>query len=509
MARCYLREQMMANNKNTLARREALTVLGSVPLAALVPVLTTAVPDFATARRTNKEKAASESNAERQQVARLQLVPPSPVTDEIILDIRGAVENKSGVTREYSISLCRDEESRASRLLTKKTRVPVHGSVGIQYRCPMKGWAGRQRIRLVVSGRGGDLQAEREVEVVRSKYRSTETIGGAWVDILHWSNAEGRFYNAALQRLTCNDWHQQIRGMQGIGMDTAVVQAVFLNNKYYGKNSIATTGYHGLAFYPSTLFPGRVHIACHDPLEAILAEADRLRMGVFLGVGMYAWFDYSARSLEWHKKVAAELWHRYGHHRSLYGWYVSEEVDGGLGGFVPANQGEKGKERYRREIIDFFAGFQAYCRNLAPEKPVMLACNTFGMAKARDVWPRVLKHVDIICPFGFGRMPKGDMTSQQAAELWRTMCDETDTHLWMDMETFVFQGKALVPRPIKGIVDSLRRFKNFEKILCYEYSGIFNSPQSSVKPGGPKTVTLYRDYLRYLRSVKAGGRNEH
>jgi Domain of unknown function (DUF4434) len=498
----------MANNKDDLPRRDILRALGSVPLAAFVPVLTNAAPAIAMLPRGHKEDAASESTLGQQQVARLQLIPPSPITDEIILDVRGAVENKSDAARNYSISLYRDQESGISRLHTKNTRVPAHGSVGIQYRFPVRGWAGRHRIMLVASGPAGAVRAECEVEVVRSKYRSTETIGGAWVDIVHWSEAEGRYYNAALRKLTCADWSQQIRGMHGIGMDVAVIQSVFLNNKYYGKNTIATSGYRGLAFYPSALFPGRVHIDCHDPLEAILSEADRLRMGVFLGVGMYAWFDYSAHSLEWHKKVAAELWNRYGHHRSLYGWYVAEEVDGGLGDFVPSTQGEKGRDRYRREIIDFFAGFQKFCRKLAPEKPVMLACNTFGMGKSRGVWPHVLKHVDIICPFGFGRMPEGDLPAQQAAQLWRTMCDETGTHLWMDMETFVFQGKALVPRPIQGIVESLHGLRNFEKILCYEYSGIFNSPQSKVKPGGLQTVTLYRDYLRYLRSLEVGGRKD-
>lgn len=499
----------MAKSKNDLRRRDALRVLGSVPLAAFVPVLANAATDIATLRRTNKEKTSPGSKTAPRQVARLQMIPPSPVTDEIILDVRGAVENKSGMARDFSISLYRDKESGLSRLHSMMERVPAHGSAGIECRCPTNGWTGRHRLILVASGSEGTARAEREVEVLRSKYRSTETIGGAWVDIVHWSDSEGRYYNAALRKLACDDWRQQIRGMHGIGMDIAVVQEVFLNNEYYGKNTIPTTGYHGLAFYPSALFPARARIACHDPMEAILSEADRLRTNVFLGVGMYAWFDYSEHSLEWHKKVAAELWNRYGHHPSLYGWYVSEEVDGALGDAVPSRQGEKGRERYRREIIDFFAGFQQFCRTMAPEKPVMLACNTFGMAKSHDVWPHVLKHVDIICPFGFGRMPKGDLPAEEAAQLWRTLCDETSTHLWMDMETFVFQGKALVPRPIQGIVESLQRFKNFEKTLCYEYSGIFNSPQSKVKPGGPGTVSLYRDYLRYLRSVKSGGRNEH
>ena len=60
-------------------------------------------------------------------------------------------------------------------------------------------------------------------------------------------------------------------------------------------------------------------------------ECDRLGMHVLPGVGTYAFFDFTPASLEWHKQVAAELWERYGHHPSFYGWYISDEKDGGLG----------------------------------------------------------------------------------------------------------------------------------------------------------------------------------
>ncbi len=39
---------------------------------------------------------------------------------------------------------------------------------------------------------------------------------------------------------------------------------------------------------------------------------------------------------------------------------------------------------------------------------------------------------------------------------------------------------------------------NFEKILCNQYFGIFNSPESRRKPGGPGAARLYRDYQRRL-----------
>lgn len=440
---------------------------------------------------------ASAQAVAQQPVARLELIPPSPVTNRVILDIRGALENNADSDRQYAISLYLDRVSPDTLLDAENARVAAHGNTGIYCRHSTEQWTGKHQIILVATSGSVRVHAERELEVIASPIRSTRTIDGAWVGIAHWSEEEGRYWNATIRKLTENDWREQMRGMHSIGMDTVVIQESFRNQEYYGRNSISTTGYKGLAYYPSDLFPGRAQVAAHDAIEAILSEADRLNMNIFLGVGMYAWFDFSAASLDWHKKVAAELWHRYGHHPSFYGWYVSEETYGSL---IP-DEGEQAKDRYRKEVITFFTEFQAFCRQLAPEKPIMLAPNAHGMMLSQDVWPLVLKHLDIVCPFAFHRMPAGDITGEQSAEIWQSMCDKAGAHLWMDMEAFLFQENALIPRPIGGLIQDLQRFPNFEKILCYQYPGIFNSPETKVQPGGPPTVALYRDYLRYLQSI--------
>lgn len=179
--------------------------------------------------------------------------------------------------------------------------------------------------------------------------------------------------------------------------------------------------------------------------------------------------------------------------------YVSEETYGSL---IP-DQGEEAKDRYRQEVITFFREFQTFCRRLAPEKPIMLAPHAHGMLKSQNVWPLVLAHLDIVCPFAFHRMPAGDITGEQSAQVWQAMCDKAHAHLWMDMEAFLFEGKALIPRPIAGLVQDLQCFPNFEKILCYQYSGIFNSPETRVQPGGPMTVTLFRGYAAYRKGSRS------
>ena len=123
--------------------------------------------------------------------------------------------------------------------------------------------------------------------------------------------------------MTDAQWHEMVRSMHNIGMDVIVIQEVFRNQEYVGQHKMNVDNYPGKAFYPSELYPDRVPIMAHDPLEAILSEADKLGMSVMMGVGMFAWFDFSAESLEWHKQVAKELWNKYGSHPSFYSFYIT------------------------------------------------------------------------------------------------------------------------------------------------------------------------------------------
>lgn len=418
----------------------------------------------------------------------LTVIPPSPVTSRIIMSLRGSAVNNSDSACDFELSFRAGTETVYSS--TVKSVQPGKAAAAY-FRLPTAKYVGKQKFSFFAKGGGQEYSASEDIEVIESDLRSPNILGGAWNGIYHWSEQEGRLWNSDIKKLTDEQWREQVRGMHEIGLDIIVIQETWRNQEYCGKHNIPETGYKGRAYYPSELYPGRMPISAEDPLEAVLSQADELGMKVFPGVGLYAWFDYTKDSLEWHKKVASELWKIYGHHKSFYGFYVSEESCGDLGG----------NEKEKKERISFFKEFHAHCRSLAPDKPVMLAPNCWYVKEALDAWPELLKYIDILCPFAFHRMNPDDISGEESAAILQKLCDDAGTHIWMDMELFLFdETEALYPRPIEGLLSDLKRFPNFEKILGYQYQGLLCAPEASARLGGADAVKLFEDYKRYLKS---------
>jgi hypothetical protein len=418
----------------------------------------------------------------------LTLIPPSPVTDQVALDIRAAVRNSSSAAGTFELSFYLDAEKSGRLLHRSSVEAPPGGVEGVRFQWPTTGQAGAHKIICVAKEGPKSLKTVCPVKIIITGSRSTERLGGAWVDIYHHDEAEGRPFNDELGKMTDQQWKELVRAMHDSDQNLLVISMMFQNFTHRGQHAIETEGYKGKAYYPSSLYPGRMPIASADPLEAILSEADKLGMHVMPGIGCYAFFDYSQSSLEWHKQVAQELWARYGHHPSFYGWYISEEKIGSLG-----DAGE------REEIVKFFQELTPALHQLTPDKPVMLAINCFGLSGAEDTYRKLLPNLDILCPFGFARMPAGDMTGEEASSLLQSLCDQAGCHLWMDLESFEFRnGVELYPRPINGLIGDLVQFPNFEKILHYQFPGMMSSPDMSRQPGGQESVQLYEDYLQYL-----------
>lgn len=430
----------------------------------------------------------------------LTLIPPGMITNQVDLDIRAGLKNNTGEAQCWNIEIYIDNLQSTSRIYTQKHRLASHASLEVKQVIKKGRLLGTHRIILRVSQGRKKYLLEKQVEVVKSDIRSTKTIDGAWAGIYHWSEIEGKHWNQDIKKLTDSQWKEMMEAMNKVGMNMVVVQEVFRNDAYAGKNNLTPDNYPGKAFYPSGLYPGRVDIAAKDPVEAMLAAADKLGMDVWLGVGLFAWFDFSANSLEWHKRVAKELWEKYGHHPSFYGFYVSEEMGGSLDNWEKT---EQLRSIRKTEMVHFFKEFKSFCTSIAPAKPVMLATNSMQVPMGADTYPELLKYLDVLCPFGFARMPEGDLTGKEAADMLQAFCDEAGSHLWFDLEAFLFnEDTSLYPRDLAGIVNDLGLFGNFEKILCYQFPGVFNDPQLNFRVGEPATIPLFEGYRTYQQQQR-------
>lgn len=430
----------------------------------------------------------------------LTLLPPSPVSDKATVELRIGILPGPGSAGRWDLRLYLDEVSPAGLLAQWEHDSRDGEPIAVTHAFNGHGRAGAHRVIAVVTPPGGEaLRIEKPLEVLERDTRSTGTIDGAFCGFYHWSEKEGRLWNRELAQMTEADWCHLLRTQQALGMSVVVPQEAFRNERYVGRHSMEEDGYHGSAFYPSRLVTGRMPIACTDPLETVLSCADELGMQVFLPVGLYAWFDFTPGSLAWHKQVTRELWERYGHHRSVYGFYVGEEIAGDLG--TNASR--------RDEIVAFFREYRTFARSLAPDKPVMLASNCHNVAAGLKWYPRLLESLDILCPFAFHRMPSNDQTGEEAAVMLQELCEQSGCHLWMDLEAFFFQPDgALYPCPLEHLTDNLERFTMFEKIICYQFPGLFNAPGSRLTPGGPATVRLFNAYQDYLATRHAGDAKE-
>jgi hypothetical protein len=443
----------------------------------------------------------------------LTLVPPSPVTNQVKLDIRGALWNNTHENADYDITFYIDKIEKGSIIFEENKVIGPGKNAGIQFWLNTEKYAGLRKIIMTVKSSLGTSTAEEPITIINSGIRSTKRIDGGWFEFYHWSEDEGRFWNKDIIKLTNNQWGELIKGMHEIDMNIVVIQELFRNQKYVGQHTMEKTGYTGFPYYKSDLFPVRPgqslldnvqngkssenyptwkNIAADAALESVLTEADRDGMKVFLGVGMYAWFDFTPASLEWSKKVARELWDKYGSHKSFYGWYISEEIAGNLGE----------DDQRRKELVHFFEEFTPFVRSFAPDKPVMLATNCHDIRSSGGYYTSLLKNLDILCPFGFHRMPANDYTGSEAAAVLQNYCDKAGAHLWMDLEVFLFAEKnALYPRPVDQVVNDLLMFSNFEKICCYSYTGLMNAGWQTAKPGGERTVKLFDDYKKYVKGI--------
>jgi hypothetical protein len=312
-------------------------------------------------------------------------------------------------------------------------------------------------------------------------------IEGSWFEFQHHNEAEGKYWNQILAQFTDREWKEKVKEIAQTGIRYLVLLDVAIHDK---------------SFYPSRLLPSHAHMACEDPLEAVLSAADQYGIKFFISNGFYGdWTnpvflmqDKQVNRLR--LQAMNEVAERYAHHESFYGWYYPNETG------IP--------EYYEDVFINYVNGSSAEAYKLTPKAKTLIAPYGTEHVKADDRYAKQLEqlNVDYIAYQDEVGVEKStpDQTGRYFERLYQVHQKAAKARLWADVEVFCFEGEvyhsALLPAPPERVIRQLEAISPFvEKILIYQYTGMINRPESPVFAGHPDSVKLYRQLVnrRYLK----------
>jgi hypothetical protein len=430
----------------------------------------------------------------------LTVIPPGPVTDKIRVEVRLSVPNPSSEAREYTLSLYWDKADPQHRIATRTVTAPPHSYAYLSGWWPTAGRAGEHKILYRIEGPEGRREGEYPIQVIASETRALPLLQGGWFDALALSSG----YYEGDRGPTEQDVRDMVDAMKRIGMNVLIFTYV---------------EYKGWFFYPSQIsfYDREVDKVVKDQkfsfdvVGTVLSQADKNGMHVFLGLGRSGdlWLLWQFEKEDWQKRneeaidiatrIAAELWEKYHHHPSLYGWYLTHEMND----LAKANA-------YYNPVAEF-------CHRLAPDKPVLIAPAGTPIVDTESL--RATK-VDIFAyqdAVGSGYVPyKNTFNPENRIAMlhdiykkYRDWHEGSNKHLWSDLEIWEMDGSqgyggSYPPKweRVKRQIDIQAQYVDF--ITAYTYPGMMEAPDSKARLKDRRAAKLYADYEAYYKKVRPG-----
>jgi len=112
----------------------------------------------------------TELRAENQRSCSLTLIPPSPVSNMITIEIRGAIWNRTDHEKNYDVSVFLDNEDESGLLHREKLSLQAKSSAGISFRRHTKDYIGKHQI-IFIAKSGNEIQRTVQPLEVTSRVR--------------------------------------------------------------------------------------------------------------------------------------------------------------------------------------------------------------------------------------------------------------------------------------------------------------------------------------------------
>lgn len=309
----------------------------------------------------------------------------------------------------------------------------------------------------------------------------TLPVTGSWIN-LFYQDVRNKYSNPEhLDNTSPELWRAKVTQMHRLGIEYIVFMAV---------------ANEGLADYPSRIMPHAYSDDRESPVSAIIDEAEKCGMKVFLSIGWAENQDDNLKRpeiLNRQLSIMEELADIYGGSSAFYGWYLP--VEDCLGPVLP----ESSVVAINR-LVD-----KAHV--LTPGKKTMISpygffCSDFGNPKFAEQI-RKLK-VDIIAYQDEVGCVREEFPLPRLRENWkkiREVHENSGIELWANCELFTWEkgtnsrSSALIPASMSRIASQLQAATDggVQRIISFMTCGIIDDAADNFVLGQPVLSKLVAD----------------
>jgi hypothetical protein len=457
-----------------------------MPVGIVVLIIALTIVSSLQAETVNPSNAQAEGMKDT--VCGFTLCPPGPVSDKIEVEIRLGIKNQTSEDQSYEVVFYLDKKTQKNIIHKSSVRVGAGNNQLVSKWLLTNGRIGKNKIYSKVESDGKIIdEASWELEVFPSDTSALPWAQGIWLDPGALISSDPKD-----ARLTPDDIRTMVDSMRDIGMTVIIISYV------------EAVVWNGGVFYPSKIEELGKQQGDFDIIGVIMDQAARNGQHVMLGLGrgkdMTLVYDgvkdpqRVAKALDIGRKVARELWDRYSHYPSFYGWYLSHEPSD----LTAANI-------FLNPITD-------YMHQMAPEKLVMLAPNGTPI-----LTPAILYegHYDIITyqdavgpgyvPYVYTWNPENRMAMlSDVCTSYRAAHYGTKKHLWSDTETWEMTGPEYKNPYAASFSRLIRQIKiqkqYFQMLTMYEFMQTMSPPALKVASKDERAHKLYAEYQKYYKS---------
>ncbi len=411
-----------------------------------------------------------------------------------------ALPNAGDTARDFTVEFYEGRADPAHQIGHSVTTAQPHSLAFARCWWPTAGKTGKRTLRYRATGNGKSYSGAWPIEVLASDTPGLRMITGAWVD----AGAIGRADDSETNEETEARLRLSIDSINSVGIKTIIYTYPEWNGVFYFPSNVE--------FFDNDVQKmSRGSDCTFDQIEPILSEADKNGQHVFLGLGRNGdlwltwdfdkpgWQERKNKAVDIATRVAADMWEKYSHHKSLYGWYLTHETND----IARASA-------YYNPVADF-------CHSLSPDKVVLIApagtpfvtkealqnCSVDIVAYQDAVGSGYVPYTNTFNPENRMRM-LDEMYARYAA--WH---EGTDKHCWTDLEIWEMDGTKGYGGSYPPKFDRVRRqleteVKYVPTITAYQWVGTMEDRKRNSGVKDERAFKLFEDYKAYLKQQQEG-----